>query len=307
MPNDIHLSINNPCSEYWGQMSPQNEGRHCSSCNKVVIDFTVMSDQEVLDWLSRQQGPAQGPAQRPTCGRLRQGQLNRPLIAAQQRKPSRWNYWRFLIAGILFCSEVSAQGHAKAPEILHSRVVDSKGEPVPYASVSIDANHITACDSNGQFSIKSAGIGQILTISAIGYQTLRVDADKLKTQVALQMQETMMGDIVIVRRPKKSKPILDIIKDSLSDAGFTVKTLKVHPNPVPKGNSIMLSMKFDQPGAYRAELYSLAGQLEETMEINGGLSSTMMNIPATLAPGTYVVRVSHPSVKKVYTQQVVVL
>ena len=76
MPETIHLSIDNPCSENWDQMSPEQQGRFCASCNKTVVNFAQMTDQDVLTWLARNQGP--------TCGRFRQDQLQRPLIATQQ-------------------------------------------------------------------------------------------------------------------------------------------------------------------------------------------------------------------------------
>ena len=34
--------IPNPCHEDWNKMTPEDKGRHCSVCDKVVIDFTKM-------------------------------------------------------------------------------------------------------------------------------------------------------------------------------------------------------------------------------------------------------------------------
>lgn len=34
------LVIKNPCSESWAGMTPQDNGRHCAKCDKVVVDLT---------------------------------------------------------------------------------------------------------------------------------------------------------------------------------------------------------------------------------------------------------------------------
>src|SRR5579872_2081793 len=73
MPEKIELRIDSPCTESWDGMEPNQAGRHCLSCQKTVVDLTLMSDQEILDWLAIRHGSV--------CGRLREGQLNRELVA----------------------------------------------------------------------------------------------------------------------------------------------------------------------------------------------------------------------------------
>ena len=46
------LKIETPCHEDWTKMSPNKEGRHCGLCDKTVIDFTVMSQEEITNYLS---------------------------------------------------------------------------------------------------------------------------------------------------------------------------------------------------------------------------------------------------------------
>lgn len=52
-------------------MTPAAQGRHCAACDKVVVDFTRMTDRELLAYLEQASGS--------TCGRFRVQQLNRPL------------------------------------------------------------------------------------------------------------------------------------------------------------------------------------------------------------------------------------
>ena len=39
------------CAESWDAMAPTDVGRHCASCQTQVVDFTRMSDGEVVAFL----------------------------------------------------------------------------------------------------------------------------------------------------------------------------------------------------------------------------------------------------------------
>jgi hypothetical protein len=67
------ISIPQPCHEEWDKMTPGTNGRHCSACAKTVIDFTVMSDDEVKHYFLNKKDEK-------TCGRFKQSQLHRIVI-----------------------------------------------------------------------------------------------------------------------------------------------------------------------------------------------------------------------------------
>src|SRR5437868_3738744 len=98
MSKPIQLHIPTPCHENWANMSPSEKGRHCSACQKTVIDFTVMSDTEVLRYMTKA-----GPR---VCGRLAPDQLNRPLIPLTPPQRNKMPGW-LLLAGILITSDKS--------------------------------------------------------------------------------------------------------------------------------------------------------------------------------------------------------
>ena len=52
MAKNIQISIADPCRQNWDEMQVIKDGRYCASCQKTVVDFTAMSDQEVLSWLA---------------------------------------------------------------------------------------------------------------------------------------------------------------------------------------------------------------------------------------------------------------
>lgn len=342
MPKNTTIHIDNPCSEDWDRMTPGTEGRLCSSCKKTVVDFTRMSDQEVLQWLARPRGSV--------CGRFGGGQLNRGMIPQPERANSRLGLWRYLLAGLLVSSEVAAQDKPASPPIsqrdksnsdndvvvgkfaaqpldhsrltglpdtLRGRLIDSSsGLPVSYASITIDSHHGYSANEKGYFAIarKNISAEHTLKISAIGYKVLTIDVtktwaeDQREKVLLLSLSEnTLMGDIVVVQRTRHKK-VVSLLKDSLAFTGLTQKALTVYPNPVSRGAAVTLSMRLDEPGTYSAQLFNTSGVLIETMKVEGGEKSknVLMDIPPTLVAGIYFIRLSHPAVKKVYTQELAV-
>ena len=45
------ITILKPCSQLWENLTPDDQGRFCSTCQKIIFDFTQMSDQEIVDYL----------------------------------------------------------------------------------------------------------------------------------------------------------------------------------------------------------------------------------------------------------------
>jgi hypothetical protein len=50
-------------------MTPQEQGRFCGQCEKMVVDFSQMNDQEIVDQIKK--------ASRGLCGRFYEDQLMR--------------------------------------------------------------------------------------------------------------------------------------------------------------------------------------------------------------------------------------
>jgi hypothetical protein len=76
-------------------MTPNEQGRHCMSCQKTVIDFSLMSDQEVLHYISN--------ASSQICGRFDNRQLNKTYGKKNNKKPFSWRYaWSMVVAAFLF-------------------------------------------------------------------------------------------------------------------------------------------------------------------------------------------------------------
>jgi hypothetical protein len=73
--NTLRLSVPSPCHEDWNKMAPRGHGSFCSSCEKVVVDFSKMNDPQVMEYM-------QVNADKKICGRFAKEQLERPLRSA---------------------------------------------------------------------------------------------------------------------------------------------------------------------------------------------------------------------------------
>ncbi len=202
MKQQIQLAIPEPCHENWDKMTATQQGRFCLSCQKEVIDFSVMTDAEILDYIST--------ASSSTCGRAGSDQLNRNLSSPQSRSHL-WKYGVGVAASfILITTKSTAQGKivkhsnvSKHPipkkrlspgilggaisvvvinkSVINGIVTDDKNNPVPFASVRINRSaQGVAADSAGNFRIQTnEHLSEVeLQISSVGFNSsvVRVDA-----------------------------------------------------------------------------------------------------------------------------------
>ena len=92
------LQIPKPCDADWDQMSKEDIGRHCCSCNKTVVDFTKMNAEEIKVYLSVH-------SNQKTCGRFLTEQVSNSekenLPDLLRRQYVNKNYFRFIQPFIL--------------------------------------------------------------------------------------------------------------------------------------------------------------------------------------------------------------
>jgi len=98
----MKISIPKPCNENWNEMTPQQQGAFCKVCAKVVVDFSSMSDEEVLRYFENKK-------EEKTCGRFRVSQLspyevkvNLHSVAAQRSFPKIFAASLFIFFSSLF-------------------------------------------------------------------------------------------------------------------------------------------------------------------------------------------------------------
>ncbi len=93
----IKFSIPTPCHEDWNKMTANSQGAFCNSCQKNVIDFTKLSDEEVLQYLNNN-------LYKETCGRIEVKQLDRINLQIDENiLYSNISNWKKYLAIILIC------------------------------------------------------------------------------------------------------------------------------------------------------------------------------------------------------------
>src|SRR5688500_1195462 len=101
MARYLNLQVPSSCRENWDNMRPDQNGRHCSSCQKSVIDFTQMTDQELVNYFTSHKGS--------TCGRFTANQLNKDILFPQKPLPWIKYFFRFTLPAFLLSLKSSAQ------------------------------------------------------------------------------------------------------------------------------------------------------------------------------------------------------
>jgi hypothetical protein len=115
------VKVNNPCSENWGEMTPADKGRHCAACQKTVIDFTIFTDREIINFFKENKG-------KNTCGHFLSSQLDHEI--AESNLTPRFSHMvlKRVAASLLFLQTLATSGwsqaikpkaaqHAKTPSV----------------------------------------------------------------------------------------------------------------------------------------------------------------------------------------------
>ena len=200
------------------------------SCRKEVVDFSVMTDKEILAHISTVSGNI--------CGRVKDDQLNRFIQAPRKRKQYPFKYlWSVLITSFLISNESSGQimppkdtavslavgqqikgktmirmggisniRRAEEPVWqISGRVVDENNNPLSYASVTIkERKEGVATDTDGIFVLCARGnVDKIeIVISSVGFttQTMMVAATgQIKSlRIEDRLVKIDIGDIPLV-------------------------------------------------------------------------------------------------------------
>jgi hypothetical protein len=339
----IQLSIPDPCHENWQDMTPTEQGRYCNACAKEVIDFSQMSDSEVLHYFVKNKKAD------AVCGRVFPDQLGRDIAALPQKK----KYWRlyYMLSAFLFFmkpAKTKAQGgifivtdssHSITKLILEGGKEQSKkqyikavitneeGNAVAYASIKIKGtSRGTSADVLGRFSLVKEAGEMILEISALGYTTKEITADAdAEATIVLTRKSTDMNEVVVMTscslekgylrfytgglRVKSTKSVIDRAVDTVKNwFSHSNPAIKIYPNPVLKGSSFTIGLKLQQTGVYTIQITDAAGRLLTERKINSTVKEWKQEITVgnTWSGGVYYVKLMDEQGKFVNSGSMVV-
>lgn len=340
MPTPLHLSIPEPCHENWQNMTPNEQGRHCMSCQKTVVDFSLMSDQEILRYIST--------AGSQVCGRFADDQLNKTYEERKAPRAFSWRYaWNMVVAAFLLAGNsatAQVKGNKKVaitkkidikPE-MHitlgkvARVVpdihvsgtaidDSTGKPVSFASIHIKGNETgIAADEQGLFKLTTSGYNTTtIVVSAVGYTTqeFKITPDNSSDlQIRLTPEVKTLNAVEVIGYGNRRRS--DIVGGVSTVRVYTItekitrevsewlpkKDMRVYPNPVIPGNSVTVSLNLKETGDYRMELLDASGRLiwVQMVQVNQPTQTVIVPTQSAWSRGVYWLRISNGKIKKVY-------
>lgn len=53
MAKFIKIQVSTPCHEKWEHMQTAAQGNFCNACQKTVIDFTKMTDNQLMEYFKK--------------------------------------------------------------------------------------------------------------------------------------------------------------------------------------------------------------------------------------------------------------
>lgn len=212
------LSIPNPCSADWSTMTPVEKGKFCNSCSMTVIDFTKMTDLEIIKYLEQNKN---------TCGRASKEQVigRRFYVIPLKKKKRSWpSIAAMLVVGMFSITPVFSQiqnnniPSSDSASIINltgfeqkinsekvtitGKVVDeaSKEELIGVTLVIDKTTRSVRTDFEGNFQItftkEEVERGSSLTVSCMGYDSLSIPISRdgsLCLDIHLKSKPTWFG------------------------------------------------------------------------------------------------------------------
>lgn len=223
MINKMNLAIPQPCHENWDNMTPAEKGRFCGTCQTQVVDFSTMTDLELVQFFKK-------PTTGSVCGRFMTAQLHRDIEIPKKRTPWLRYFFQFALPA-LFISKATAQaktgkevlnntdttkmkvtndnrilglvlptifsGRADTAiietpvtksRVIKGRVTDEKGTAIAFASITETANgNVIMTNEKGEFllTIKNS-LGNLL-VAAAGYDTKKISLAETGDETTIQL------------------------------------------------------------------------------------------------------------------------
>ena len=178
-------------------MTPGDQGRFCNACAKTVVDFSMMSDLQVLNYFST-------VSDEKVCGRALPDQLNRNMTMPREPKKRWFWYWNYVAMFFMLFSksnQIKAQTKGdvvtlpvqkpncnvtmgtmlapqlKANQLISGKVIDDRNRPLAGVAVIAKGSKIgTMTDANGDYQIRVKN-ADLLEFSSVGYETIRKTID----------------------------------------------------------------------------------------------------------------------------------
>jgi hypothetical protein len=245
MQQPIQLSIPEPCLQDWNKMTPNDQGRFCSSCSKTVVDFSTMSDAALMNYFENLKDSN-------VCGRVYTDQLDRNIEPAANPRKKIFVYWQYLLAFVMMVTKgqmAKAQGAVKSGEVKMNKtlgdtillptqspisneiivggltskrargiqelmanktqqlqIVDTAGLPIPSASVILFPSNITIItDENGNADMSHYPLTESIEVSAVGFANNKLSVKYIRNARVVLQKTAIVLDNVVLESSNTTK------------------------------------------------------------------------------------------------------
>lgn len=212
-PSKLIITVPNPCHQNLSDMQAAENGRFCTHCNKTVIDFTAMTNQQLFDFFKNNKINV--------CGSFYSDQLNTTLTPPH--KPNtKFSYIFTFLIGLFIQLKTFAQNTIQKQKIslsatqvkknktantaltIKGKIIDSSNMPISYATVLVKQNSAKfVADELGNFTITvPTSKKQIqLVVSHLNYSAKFITINTTKkinaVEVKLQSKSTQLEEVAV--------------------------------------------------------------------------------------------------------------
>lgn len=216
MNQHLNLTISNPCPRKFNYFKKTSKGGFCNSCQKEVIDFRQMSDQELRAYFEN--------SKKNICGNFKVSQVNFYPKNHEIRKAKAFNFIRIVALAVFSLTSLhQIQGQEVKPKteivqtsqeesnyktqksefqgkLLSGTVFDESGA-LPGTNIVLKGTSVgTVTNFDGEFEFpKPLNPGDVLVISFLGYATQNIVVnDSLEPFHITMLEDTscvLMGEV----------------------------------------------------------------------------------------------------------------
>ena len=289
MQTNFQLNIQNPCHETWENFKPTPEGGFCASCQKNVINFSEMTESQLVAYFRDLSSENQH-----LCGRFRDDQLQKnyrveewfptfsisdkivhyeiPLSQFRDHTTQislplihRMNVVRNMTVAILTFAMIE-QGYGQQKQLSGQIIDATDGLPLSEVSVMVKGTKRgIASDINGHYQI-AVNEQDTLIFSSVGFEHKTLITKEVSPIINMKIDTEMLEEIVVVGYATTRKK--DVIAGGISVCRSTI---------IDTPEEIFVENKFNQ--RFKTDLKALGNptvsgeviivsQLHEKVEIN---------------------------------------
>jgi hypothetical protein len=340
----VQLSIPAPCHEDWNKMTTIDKGKFCQACQRNVIDFTAMSDEQLFAYFKK-------PVQESMCGRFMARQLDRRIEMPAKKIPWVKYFIHVALPAFLFTVKAKAQGKMKIDPIvvvsktgdkisgdtiipamirnIKGQVTDENGTGIPYATIvySDKSGHVIT-DSMGTFSLHLSYDHNLkLEISSVGYESKIIDLSYFRLwksvgdlHIQLKQEAKNLEEVTVKAIDLSSLGgffgglVMQVHTisyiDSFRDWLWRVKEpASIYPNPVQRGASLKIKLNLRAGMDYNIDIWNIDGKfiMSKKIIIQSKDHIEEVAINMLFVPGTYLIKISDKKKNTVHSGKVIVL